>query len=55
MSAVISFVQLDVCVCISVNVTIAVYHCIKGDANTNAENGSEPFPVSTFALLLTQS
>ena len=33
---------LGVCVCFCVNVTIKVLHYINGNANTNAEIGSEP-------------
>ena len=33
---------LDVCVCVCVNITVKVYHCVNGNANTNAQNGSEP-------------
>ena len=33
------------CVCLNVDLTVNVYHCINGDgdANENAENGSESF------------
>ena len=34
--------KLDVFVSVNVNVTVTIQSCINSDANTNAENGSEP-------------
>ena len=34
--------QCERALCVNVNVTIKVKHCINGDGNANAENGSEP-------------